>query len=185
MQGIHGSALTVNAIICLLSLTHWARSEILRSRSSGGSKYSLVSSSLRAVLAMVWAGCRILNCRKRLDVIKYARWFEIWMCTASLSRVLIPHWEPGNDKTQQWAMGWQRWRCCMQGVGTKNSNTSPTPFALIISTLNNAQYPWLPVNTFKCARGYGGMEFTFDLNVLVPQTITRIVGGRLPNNRLQ
>ena len=71
VQGIHGSALTVNAIICLLSLTHRARSEILRSRSSGGSKYSLVSSSLRAVLAMVWeryrwiiditerAGCRI------------------------------------------------------------------------------------------------------------------------------
>ena len=47
------SVLTVNAIMCLLSLTHWARSDTLRSSSSGGSKYSLVSSSLRAVLAIV------------------------------------------------------------------------------------------------------------------------------------
>jgi len=29
------------------------------------------------------------------------------------------------------------------------------------------------------------MEFVFDINVLIPQTITRIVGGRLPHNRKQ
>ena len=42
-------ALTVNAIMCLLSLTHWAKR---LSRSSGESKYSFVSSSLWAVLAI-------------------------------------------------------------------------------------------------------------------------------------
>ena len=73
---------------------------------------------------------------------------------------------------------------CMQVSELKIATRAPPP----CSALNKAQYPWLPVNTFKCARvarGYGGMEFAFDVNVLVPQTITRIVCGRLPNNRLQ
>ena len=147
------SVLTVNAIMCLLSLTHWARSDTLRSSSSGGSKYSLVSSSLRAVLAIVSerdCAINIARVRWRNVIKKLLAVVMICVCTVSLTRVFISPLEPGNAKTQQIAMGWLRLRCMHAGVRAKNSNASPTRFAPLY--LNNAQYPWLPVNTFKCAR---------------------------------
>ena len=72
----------------------------------------------------------------------------ICVCTVSLSRVFISPLEPGNCKTTD-CNGTAK-MTVHAGVRTKNSNASPTPFAPLY--LNNAQYPWLPVNTFKCAR---------------------------------
>lgn len=122
------SVLTVNAIMCLLSLIHWARSDTLRSSSSGGSKYSLVSSSSRAVLAIVSEH----DCAIKIELPQVEKCYQeiavmICVCTVCLTRVFISPLEPGNGKTQQVTMGWQRWRYMHAGVRTKNSNASPTP----------------------------------------------------------
>ena len=87
--------LTVNTIKCLLSIIHSASWWILRSSSSGGSKYSFFSSSLRAVHAIFAVQSRVWGAQLHLTTILAAATQRIDVC----DDIYIPFLRLHHQKT--------------------------------------------------------------------------------------